>query len=464
MLALAACDPYRIAGGRVATDYAGSVTADAPRAALVGRDVLADGGNAVDAAVAAALAQGVTSPGRGGLGGGGLCLVQGSAGPDTDKKRVQALRFPAVKATDRVALPGTPRGLYALHARYGALRWRAVVAPAERLARFGTGASRALVRTLKAAGGRLRGETARGTFLADGGPPEVGMSLRRLSLAGTLSRLRREGAVDLYSGEAADRFLADARDVAEAPVPAAALRDVLPEWTAPATAGAGDHVVAAPPAGALADAWRKLPAGTAPGDDALHAATGDLTGGGPPAAGVAALDGRGNAVACAFTLNRPFGTGRLGRESGLFVAAPPADAAKPLAGLAPVLVVNRPTHSVLLAATASTGWRDTLPVARAAAVDAAARLLAGRGDVKAVLNRPRGGYAVGPGSGRAAVEADVPPARRDALRAAGLTLVERPHLGRVNAIFCRGGSPNNTGTCRAAADPRWSSLAATSAR
>ena len=57
--------------GRDATIFRIAVTSDEPRATLAGRDVLAEGGNAADAAVAMAMTMTVTLPSRAGLGGGG---------------------------------------------------------------------------------------------------------------------------------------------------------------------------------------------------------------------------------------------------------------------------------------------------------------------------------------------------------------------------------------------------------
>ncbi|WP_264797878.1 gamma-glutamyltransferase, partial [Acidocella aminolytica] len=72
----------------------GYAVADEPQAALVGQDILNHGGNAVDAAVAEGFAQAVTLPSRGGLGGGGACLIKMPDAAGKMQKPVM-LSFPA---------------------------------------------------------------------------------------------------------------------------------------------------------------------------------------------------------------------------------------------------------------------------------------------------------------------------------------------------------------------------------
>ena len=119
--------------------FLGGAAADEPRAALVARDILSAGGSAADAAAAAALALSVTYSGQMPLGGGGLCMVASGTGR---VRTIETVSFPAVAARPDsvVATPGLPRGLFAMQARYGRLRWEQVVAPAESLARGGTAA------------------------------------------------------------------------------------------------------------------------------------------------------------------------------------------------------------------------------------------------------------------------------------------------------------------------------------
>jgi gamma-glutamyltranspeptidase/glutathione hydrolase len=124
------------------------VVAVSPDGAAVGRDILLKGGNAVDAAVATAFAMAVSHPSAGNLGGGGFMLVfpGGKAEPvviDYREKAPLAAHKTMFTHEDSwyshksVGVPGTVRGLALAHQRFGRLPWKAVVAPAVKLAEDG---------------------------------------------------------------------------------------------------------------------------------------------------------------------------------------------------------------------------------------------------------------------------------------------------------------------------------------
>src|SRR5262245_20623910 len=116
----------------------GMVVAVSPPGADVGRDVLLRGGNAVDAAVATALAMAVTYPAAGNLGGGGFMVIHPPRGQGEpvvvdyrEKAPLAATRTMFTKADTwyshkAVGVPGTVSGLWTAHRRFGKLPWKDV--------------------------------------------------------------------------------------------------------------------------------------------------------------------------------------------------------------------------------------------------------------------------------------------------------------------------------------------------
>lgn len=192
--------------------FLGGVAADVPRAAVIGREVLSAGGNAVDAATAVYFALAVTMPSSASLGGGGICLVH-----DWRKKTTETIDFLSVPparvpetATRPNAVPGNPRGFFALHAKYGRLRWPQVVAPATHLARFGDPVSRAFANEIAKVEQPLMADAEiRRTFGRPGGRTLVreGDFLIQVDLAAVLGQLGTEGPGDFYSGQTAHRLV-----------------------------------------------------------------------------------------------------------------------------------------------------------------------------------------------------------------------------------------------------------------
>jgi gamma-glutamyltranspeptidase/glutathione hydrolase len=132
-----------------------AVAADHPLASAAGVEILREGGNVVDAAVATAFALSVLRPGSSGLGGGGFFLYwdaerQQATAYDYRERAPQAATATMFEAdlqagktdTSRVGgraicVPGQMTGLADIHARHGRLRWSRVLEPALRLAREG---------------------------------------------------------------------------------------------------------------------------------------------------------------------------------------------------------------------------------------------------------------------------------------------------------------------------------------
>jgi gamma-glutamyltranspeptidase/glutathione hydrolase len=126
----------------------GLVVAVSPEGADVGLAVLKKGGNAVDAAVATALAQAVTYPAAGNLGGGGFMVVFPGNGTEPMVIEYRETAPAAATATmfaknnywfghKVVGVPGTVRGLELAHQKFGKLPWKDLVLPAVGLAEEG---------------------------------------------------------------------------------------------------------------------------------------------------------------------------------------------------------------------------------------------------------------------------------------------------------------------------------------
>jgi gamma-glutamyltranspeptidase/glutathione hydrolase len=213
------------------------VSVSAP-ASQAGRDVLRDGGNAVDAAVATAFALAVTVPEAGNIGGGGFMLIhpgrEGSAGGRGPAEPVVIdYRETAPAASTRdlfagdkppsqhllVGTPGTVRGLALAHARYGKLPWQRLVEPAVTLARDGFVIDADLATALDAA---LAKAAAFPEFRRVYGKPNpanaspappwrAGDRLVQPDLAHTLRLIADGGDAAFYSGAIAEQTAATIR-------------------------------------------------------------------------------------------------------------------------------------------------------------------------------------------------------------------------------------------------------------
>ena len=210
-------------------DTRGMVAVQNGIAAEVGAAVLAEGGNAVDAAVAVGLALAVTLPRAGNLGGGGFMLVHLAEEGETvaidyrerapgAATRDMFLDFEGNVDNDAarrsylsVGVPGTVAGLYHAQSNYGTLSWAEVVAPAIELADRGIRVSNDLATALSRRRESLgrHPETRRVFYKADGEPYAPGEVLRQPELAWSLRQLAQYGPDAFYRGAIADRIVAD---------------------------------------------------------------------------------------------------------------------------------------------------------------------------------------------------------------------------------------------------------------
>ncbi|HEX5761086.1 MAG TPA: gamma-glutamyltransferase [Thermoanaerobaculia bacterium] len=206
----------------------GAVAAEEPLATAAGLEALRAGGNAVDAAVATALALAVVFPEAGNLGGGGFAVVKmGQELATLDfRETAPAAAHRTMFLDDRgepiphasrygglaAGVPGSPAGYYELHRRFGRLPWQRVVAPALRLAGEELVVGEHLHRVL---GDHEEGlsrfpETA-ALWLRDGEPLPVGARVRLSDLAATLALYAERGPAGVTEGRVAAAVEAVAR-------------------------------------------------------------------------------------------------------------------------------------------------------------------------------------------------------------------------------------------------------------
>ncbi len=192
-------------------------------ATQAGLQVLQQGGNAIDAAVAAGLALAVTHPSAGNIGGGGFMLIRFVDGRSTfidfrERAPEKATRDMYVdksgNVTDEriigyraVGVPGTVRGLEYASRKYGKRPWASLVAPAIELAAKGFALRHAQARSLRSSKILERFPESRRIFQRNEKYFETDETLVQPELAATLERIARSGSRDFYEGETA-RLLA----------------------------------------------------------------------------------------------------------------------------------------------------------------------------------------------------------------------------------------------------------------
>ncbi|HMJ14580.1 MAG TPA: gamma-glutamyltransferase [Polyangiaceae bacterium] len=185
------------------------------------------GGNAVDAAVAAAFVAGVTSPSSSGIGGGGFAMVwlaseqkpvlldfREVAPQRVDAARLEERPLPNAERGRLIGVPGEVKGLFELHQRYGKRSWADVVGGAVHAAEKGFPVNPHLAKTLASArelAGLDPGLDA--VFFAKGHAAAAGALARNPKLAATLRRIAAEGPPAFYAGEVAADLVASAASV-----------------------------------------------------------------------------------------------------------------------------------------------------------------------------------------------------------------------------------------------------------
>ena len=211
-------DPYQYSVQKKVICENGSVVSAHPLASKVGVQILKEGGNAIDAAIATQLALAVVYPGAGNIGGGGFMVARLSNGKllaldfremapihasrdmylDEDGNVVPGKSIDGHYST---GVPGTVAGLFA-SAQYGKLSFKKLIQPAIDLAEKGFVLTESEARSLNSIQSDLKKfNTVIPVFVKD--QWKAGDTLIQTDLANTLKRIRDNGEKGFYEGETA---------------------------------------------------------------------------------------------------------------------------------------------------------------------------------------------------------------------------------------------------------------------
>ena len=450
------------------SSYLGGVAADEARASLVGQDILSAGGTSADAAVAMGFALMVSRPDSAGPGGGGVCVHYNSAKNQADS--LEFLPRNPNKQTPRgyrtTMIPGSFRGLYALHAHYGKLRWEQLVKPAEKAARFGWPVSKGLNSALNDRGYfALKENNIRKLFTNSKNQfLSIGEIIKQFELAATLSIIRRQGPGYFYSGPLGRAFIKGVKETGGW-LSHESLRMYSPSWNKTVKAESGHNILHFPLVKGLGtnftyEIWNQL--GNRRGFVSLSESnkaaifisaarksgflnikrTGERGG----SVGLIAMDVSGNATSCVLTMNRPFGLGYMAGSTGIIEAAPSAE--NNHLNIAPVVMANKSLSEPYLAATAA-GDR----YAGIALASTLIRLLNGSKYLEEVLLKPR--YVPGDKENKIIVEKTLPKEELETLIQKGLDPSHALRsIGQVNMVYCKMGIVTGPSSCVVRTDPR----------
>ncbi len=257
-------------------------------ASQIGRDILQQGGNAVDAAVAVGFALTVVHPEAGNIGGGGFMVIRLKDGGvfTLDYREVAPKRATPDMYVDlrgnptelsivghlSAGVPGAVAGMAEAHRRFGKLPWREVVEPAVRLATDGFTVDSFRFRSIEGSRELLYlFPASRRKFLTDGGhAPQPGTTWRQPDLGRTLAAIRDHGRDGFYTGPVADLIVKE-MELGGGIISHADLEDYKAIWRDPVRVSyRGYTVYSMPPASSggvtmgeilnIMEGWPSLPA------------------------------------------------------------------------------------------------------------------------------------------------------------------------------------------------------------
>ena len=219
----------KIVKGKTATSDHSMIVTRHYIASEVGNQILLDGGNAIDASVAVSFALSVVLPQASPIGGGGFMIIHDK---NSDTNYALDYREMAPKAATedmfivngevdrKLALesylssgvPGTVKGLYIAHQKFGLLPWKRLVSPALKLARDGFIVTETLAKSLESNKEKLaKTSDGREIFFNNGSILKSGDLLIQTDLALTLELIAQNGPAGFYEGHTAQKIHSDMR-------------------------------------------------------------------------------------------------------------------------------------------------------------------------------------------------------------------------------------------------------------
>jgi len=202
----------------------GMVSSAHPVAAAIGASVLQQGGNAIDAAIATAAAEGVVLPAACGLGGDAFVIVwdpktktatgfngSGVAGSNATRERyaeagLTKMPFDGIHS---ISVPGAVGVYETLHKRYGTRPWADLWQPAIKLAADGVVLHAKIAKQIAGRAAVLGSfESSRAVYLPGGQPPKAGTRWANPNYAKSMQAVAEGGAETFYRGSLAERMLA----------------------------------------------------------------------------------------------------------------------------------------------------------------------------------------------------------------------------------------------------------------